>query len=353
MPISSDCDFIARSVPQTLSLDDAAERFQLRKVNGCGYNEYFFEPKDSAAAATTEIQGEKLTRLLKMGASGATGSLQHDLLQSKDFQIFSRGVLGTDTKQSKLHHSLHKAMQLGQGLGKKGSFLKTLDETYWQEALLPKHPSGAETHEMQKQWATSDTPFSFEAWFMKQDPRHHPSSVKYFDDKTRRKYFTTFEEGRLLDSKHKPLDTSTLGSEKPDRSAIYAIFPDLEMYVGPYQLNRIHHSSFNAGKPVVGAGEIKTNPEGTITQISAHSGRYKPCAKQLLNTLQYFERMGADLTQVTLTENYQAESVAPSSAKAFLTINARHGTPTAELLDGEISPHVKMPSPTFFRPVSP
>lgn len=83
--------------------------------------------------------------------------------------------------------------------------------------------------------------------------------------------------------------------------AIFVIGPDQQLYTGSHINGVFHHSSFLGESAVFSAGELKTNPDGTVTELSGKSGHYRPTHKENLYTLQYFRDRGVDLTNMKFT----------------------------------------------------
>jgi len=69
---------------------------------------------------------------------------------------------------------------------------------------------------------------------------------------------------------------------------------------------------------VICAGEIYTDAEGAITQISNRSGHYGPGMTQLLHTLEFLEKQGVDLAPINLVVYSNKPTTGYPSAAAFL-----------------------------------
>lgn len=111
----------------------------------------------------------------------------------------------------------------------------------------------------------------------------------------RKAYETTCANGKLVRNGH-PLNT---GFEKTLHSgegyAIFVIGPNDDLYCGSHIGGVFHHSSFLADGATAGAGEIKTDQDGKIIELSSKSGHYRPTNAQNLHTLHYFKDRGVDL----------------------------------------------------------
>ncbi len=301
-----------------------------------------------------KICGQQFQRLITLAANGHTESLHHPLLKDRTFQLFSASVNNAQSLQCKKIRAIHKAIYLTFGTSHPYFSYKILEKKYWQEALLPHHPSGAEIHDTFKNWEKSDFPCSFEAFLFKKNCDVGIPSVIYLNPQERKDFAVEFTHGRIYKNGN-PFSTLSVNSQKSNHSAIYAILPDEKMYIGPYILGKFHHSSFSAGQPVLGAGEIITNAEGEIKSISSKSGHFKPCAKQLLETLQYLEEQQVNLTDITLIENSIDSLSRHPSAEAFLVnqcekIESPRGRQSPKGWKDE-SPYLsrRIPSPAFAR----
>ena len=174
---------------------------------------------------------------------------------------------------------------------------------------------------------------------MQRPARLHPPSLKYLTAEERHAYAVTFEGGRVFQS-GRPLVTDAFESDKRSHAAIYVILSDETMYVGPYLLSRFQHSCFNGGRPVMGAGEIKTTADGTIIELSSKSGHYKPTTDQLHDAVAFLERRGINLTHVRLEENGEDSITSHPSAKDFFAL----GSPRSRSMSSP-SKHLSSPSP--------
>ena len=284
-----------------------------------GNKDYILEPLENLESLKPhqKICGERFKRLIILAANYHTESLDHDLLQDRDFQLFAATVDGAESLQTKKLRALHKAIYLSFGTSHPYFSYKILETKYWQEALLPNHPNGTETNDLLNMWARSSSSCSFEAFLYKFKADQGVTKVKYLNAEERVEYAVDFVDGKIYKN-GRPFHTDFVRSEKLNHSAIYAILPDEKMYIGPYISGKFHHSSFNSGQPVLGAGEIITNTRGEIKSISSKSGHFKPCAKQLLETLKYLEEQNVNLSDITLIENSADSLSHHPSAETFL-----------------------------------
>lgn len=96
---------------------------------------------------------------------------------------------------------------------------------------------------------------------------------------------------------------STLGMESHGKANFGAFVISLEgrMYVFNHldKTDRVAHSSFVRGAPVLTAGEIRIS-DGRLMVITTHSGHYRPDKKAMYGTLNYFKSKGVRLRGVTV-----------------------------------------------------
>ncbi|WP_143762575.1 MULTISPECIES: hypothetical protein [unclassified Cohnella] len=62
-------------------------------------------------------------------------------------------------------------------------------------------------------------------------------------------------------------------------------------------MERIHHSTFNAGDDIAGAGELQVR-DGQIELVSDASGHYKPGSKQMVQTVEQLENNNVPIEQL-------------------------------------------------------
>ncbi|MCX6990711.1 MAG: hypothetical protein NTX49_06595 [Chlamydiae bacterium] len=91
---------------------------------------------------------------------------------------------------------------------------------------------------------------------------------------------------------------------------------------------------------MIGAGEIKTNAEGTIIELSSKSGHYKPTSDQLHDAVAFLGKNGIDLTHVCVEENGEDSITSHLSAKDFFAL----GSPRSRSMSSP-SKHMTSPSP--------
>jgi hypothetical protein len=330
--------FISNREAVGLKFAELTEKFSL-EVSAGGAGGRTFTVINIADAKADSIAPAKFKELLFLAANNELNGTDNELLENHEFRLLARSIPGAESFRTKLRRAWEKASYLAQGLNGMAPSGKMMDKRYWQEALLPMHPSGAQLEDFFDAWKGSRSTLSFEDWFMQRPARLHPPSLKYLSEPERSAYAVTFEGGRVFQS-GRPLVTDAFESDKRSHAAIYVILSDGIMYVGPYLLDRFQHSCFNGGRPVIGAGEIKTTADGTIIELSSKSGHYKPTADQLHDAVEFLQRRGIDLTHVRLEENGEDSITSHPSAKDFFAL----GSPRSRSMSSP-SKHLSSPSP--------
>ncbi|WP_188827588.1 hypothetical protein [Nocardia camponoti] len=80
------------------------------------------------------------------------------------------------------------------------------------------------------------------------------------------------------------------------------------IYSAPHHiLGQFHHSSFLAGRPVAGAGEIEVR-QGRVVLISDHSTHYRPAREFTAQVLDSLNKQGIPAEEITV-EFHQPPSV--------------------------------------------
>jgi hypothetical protein len=277
------------------------------------------EASPKVAAGDKGSRELPLSRMVRLAANKHF-SKDYPLTTDSKFAIFSRTIVGAETLSSKVKKALKKFAFLHRGASASDSRAIILKQGYWQEALLPTHPYGPDVEDYFGAWSMSKRiTCSFEDWINLKAPHLRPStSVAYLSDAERIEFEVEIHGGKVI-SHGSPLDSLKYATSSKEPYAIYVISCDNKMYIGPYDTARFHHSSFLSGAPVIGAGQIQTAADGSILVISSKSGHYKPSAMQLLNTFQFLESKGVDLSTVALIENTPGGIRRHSSVTKFIT----------------------------------
>jgi hypothetical protein len=221
----------------------------------------------------------------------------------------------------KMQRALSKVSLLGKDstrMKKEGFSCCIQDRSYWCETLNSLHISKPVYNALQNRFklAKQETPdLDFDTWIKTDDAIEELEShegtrdisefqVRYLTPMQRAEHLVTFrKEGNdtFLSYQGKPLNTEHFSTEAGDGRAIFVIGPNHELYAGSHEYCKFHHTSFFGGKPVIGAGEIITDPNGKLIAITDKSGHYKPQKKHMFDTLRVLkEEKGVDLEQITL-----------------------------------------------------
>ncbi|GEM31564.1 hypothetical protein NN3_25710 [Nocardia neocaledoniensis NBRC 108232] len=120
------------------------------------------------------------------------------------------------------------------------------------------------------------------------------TQVAYLTPEERERYRLTAYNGLLIDARGQLLDTSnarTLWSPAGGR-AIFVMDSNGVLYSSPnHVLGEFHHSSFLAGEPAAGAGEIEAR-YGQVRLISDHSSHYRPARRFTEQVVDSLARQG-------------------------------------------------------------
>ncbi|MFD6449221.1 hypothetical protein ACFWF3_00450 [Nocardia sp. NPDC060220] len=118
--------------------------------------------------------------------------------------------------------------------------------------------------------------------------------VAYLTSDEREAYRLTVRDGLLYDTRGQLYDTSsarTLWSPEGGR-AIFVMDSGGTLYSSPHHvLGEFHHSSFLAGEPAAGAGELDAR-EGRIRLISDQSSHYRPARRFTEQVVDSLARQG-------------------------------------------------------------
>lgn len=120
--------------------------------------------------------------------------------------------------------------------------------------------------------------------------------VRYLGPEDRREFELTPHNGRLFDSRGLPYDTAaaqTLWTPQGGR-AIFVMDEYGTVYSATYHLlGEFHHSSFLAGAPAAGAGEIAVR-DGEVLLISDQSSHYRPARRFTAQVVDSLRNQGLD-----------------------------------------------------------
>lgn len=276
------------------------------------------------------IAGKELTHLMKIASNPDEKNKYQPSVQSLDptlqtlsqnteFKEFSRSIKNMEDGRTKLKRGIDKAKLIGRGLEQlKENHIpgKMLADKYWIEAVTKRHL--AETAEYFTEWETSDTHYDFETWLRLTYSTNQIGSVEYITDDDREQYQIDFLNGIAMKD-GQPFHTDAATTDGLGVGAgIFVIDPQNQLYVGSHSRGEFHHSSFLNGAAIQGAGEIRIDKEGHITELTNKSGHYKPSKELMLNTLKVFHNAGVDLSKVKLTFLENGESFYYNSAEKYL-----------------------------------
>ncbi|MEO1271891.1 MAG: hypothetical protein AAFX99_27670 [Myxococcota bacterium] len=89
-------------------------------------------------------------------------------------------------------------------------------------------------------------------------------------------------------------------AERIGPSLIFVMNAKGDIFAAKERVKVIHHSSFQAGGAVAGAGTLRTDAKGRINLITNISGHYKPGPAYLWQVVLHMRQNGVELTQVTI-----------------------------------------------------
>jgi hypothetical protein len=131
--------------------------------------------------------------------------------------------------------------------------------------------------------------------------RWEKSRVKYLNKETRKDYELIGGSTVMQGEPPTPFDTSKMFSGYSGNGfGIYVMSPNGELYSHAHKVGLFHHSSFLAGLPTAGAGEIKVIG-GVVEHITNKSGHYRPDDTNMIQTLKELQSRGVNLSGVKLT----------------------------------------------------
>ncbi|MGA4785894.1 hypothetical protein [Nocardia sp. AB354] len=134
--------------------------------------------------------------------------------------------------------------------------------------------------------------------------RRWPTGVWYYDDVGRQQFRLRIHEGRIYDAQGRLFDTrSGVSVWNGQGNAIFVMDEHGNLYASLFQQPGVfHHSSFLAGAPVAGAGELVVI-NGELQLITDSSGHYRPGHDYTLQVVDRLRAMGVPITrdQIRLT----------------------------------------------------
>ncbi len=129
--------------------------------------------------------------------------------------------------------------------------------------------------------------------------------TKMFTSEQRNAYRIYIKDGKFVRfnnwGAHVPCDTGGMHSHNKNGYAAYVfnVNGEISIFNHAKMRDQIAHSSMNAGASVLAAGEIKIK-NGQLTDLTGHSGHYRPTPKQICAALKEFQRQGIDISQAKI-----------------------------------------------------
>jgi hypothetical protein len=151
----------------------------------------------------------------------------------------------------------------------------------------PVMPTTAMDPRYRYEWDPERTPFKY-------------GPVRYLDDVEREQHRLFVRDGLLYRSDGVLFDTSASTSVWGGHSprAIFVMDEFGNVYASTvHAAGRFHHSSFLAGSPVAGAGEIEV-VDGRLTMVTDQSGHYLPGRSMTLQAVHRLGEQGVDLSTI-------------------------------------------------------
>lgn len=125
-------------------------------------------------------------------------------------------------------------------------------------------------------------------------------SVDYLDAAQRERFRIFVHEGLLYGTNGRPVDTRGGNSlwGRGDGLAIFVMDEHGNLYASNgREVGKFHHSSFLAGGPVAGAGELRVI-DGGLVFISGLSGHYRPTPGYLRRVVERLRAAGVEFDRV-------------------------------------------------------
>jgi hypothetical protein len=146
---------------------------------------------------------------------------------------------------------------------------------------------------------------SFWDWLESEEKLQGEEGVEYLDDDGRllREIVVSGQGllyykkcGTLFDTKNKATSKNGTGW------ACFVISPDDRLYSDSHVNGKFHHSSFLAGAPVKGAGEIVVE-RGALSAFTPKSGHYKPPARTTEMMARWFDENNMGRKMIVMPDN--------------------------------------------------
>jgi hypothetical protein len=134
----------------------------------------------------------------------------------------------------------------------------------------------------------------------KKDDLEHPG-LKKLTTAERETYNIQIRQGLFYQSKHLCSTTSCFSHHKMGYAS-FTLNSNGELSIFEHEGTRssnLHHSSMNAGAPVLAAGEISIE-NGNHKSLSSYSGHYQPTLFSVYRFLEYLSSRGVDISETTV-----------------------------------------------------
>jgi uncharacterized Zn-binding protein involved in type VI secretion len=130
------------------------------------------------------------------------------------------------------------------------------------------------------------------------------ATVVYLNETRRAEYLLSVKDGKLYNAKGELYDTRGRETFFSGRGrAIYVMDENGNLYAGDQKVFEFHHSSFLAGKPVAGAGEIEVH-KGEIKFMNRRSGHYEPTSELLWQTVEELRANGVQVDDFVIHDDF-------------------------------------------------
>tara|TARA_A100001015_G_scaffold241313_1_gene275360 strand:+ start:1676 stop:2764 length:1089 start_codon:yes stop_codon:yes gene_type:complete len=169
------------------------------------------------------------------------------------------------------------------------------------------------------------TPHFF-LWLETQFIPNYTPRVHYFDDQERENSQVIIHHNKLCFKKG--FEYAPVHTHKGDRT-LFIIDLDEKIYVAHEKVTefgKTQHSSFNCGKPVLGAGLIQVR-EGIVTDLALESGHYLPDTEIGYQIICILKSQGLCLEKLTLHSFYDRNKYTSElESKDFISLNSFQST---------------------------
>ena len=132
---------------------------------------------------------------------------------------------------------------------------------------------------------------------------YYDTAVAYLNKRKREVYRVSVRDGLLIDSNGFPIDAESADFMSSDGAALYGIYAmDAcgRIYLSFHHFTgEFHHSSFLAGAPIAGAGEMLII-DGQLLELNNSSGHYRPPVELSHQVVTQLELLGVDMSMAII-----------------------------------------------------